>query len=236
MNLRRLGGLSALILAAAYVVGAVLNFTLLDTSSILDPVEKVAFLASKQTLFQVWIFFVYVVFGVCLVFLAEALLEQLRAPAGQAPRRAGAHRDRLRADLGRPPDRSRKCLHRGPEHRRRRLRPEPGAGGLCLARDRFGPPRTLRHGRDSGRLVDLAHQPGHTAGCALPEGAELPGHRDRRRGPAHGDPRRVHAGSRGLCARPLRLVDLARGALATQGFSGDAAQARQELTVAPQPQ
>ena len=86
MNLRRLGGLSALILAAAYVVGLVLNFTLLDTSSILDPVEKVAFLAGKQTLFQVWIFFVYVVFGVCLVFLAEALLEQLRAPAGQAPR------------------------------------------------------------------------------------------------------------------------------------------------------
>ena len=82
MNLRKLGGLSALILAAAYLVGAGLNFTLLDTSSILDPVEKVAFLVGKQTLFQVWIFFVYVVFGVCLVFLAEALLEQLRAPAG----------------------------------------------------------------------------------------------------------------------------------------------------------
>lgn len=82
MNLRKVGGLSALVLALAYVVGAVLNFTLLDTSSILDPVAKVSFLASKQTLFQVWIFFVYVVFGVCLVFLAEALLEQLRAPAG----------------------------------------------------------------------------------------------------------------------------------------------------------
>ncbi len=40
MSLRRLGGLSALILAAAYVVGLALNFTLLDTSSILDPVEK----------------------------------------------------------------------------------------------------------------------------------------------------------------------------------------------------
>jgi hypothetical protein len=87
MNLRRLGGLSALILAAAYLVGAVLNFTLLDTSSILDPVAKVDFITGKQTLFQVWIFFVYVVFGVCLVFLAEALLEQLRAPerSGSAP-------------------------------------------------------------------------------------------------------------------------------------------------------
>ena len=86
MNLRKLGGLSALILAAAYLVGAGLNFTLLDTSSILDPVEKVAFLVGKQTLFQVWIFFVYVVFGVCLVFLAEALLEQLPAPTSRPPR------------------------------------------------------------------------------------------------------------------------------------------------------
>lgn len=82
MNLRRLGGLSALVLAVAYLVGLALNFTLLDTSSILDPVAKVAFLASRQTLFHVWIFFVYVAFGVCLVFLAEALLEQLRTPAG----------------------------------------------------------------------------------------------------------------------------------------------------------
>lgn len=83
MNLRRLGGLSALILAAAYVVGAALNFTLLDTSSIADPIEKISFLAGKQTLFHIWIFFIYVLFGVCLVFLAEALDEQLR-PAGSA--------------------------------------------------------------------------------------------------------------------------------------------------------
>ncbi len=42
MNLRRLGGLSALILAAAYVVGLALNLTLLDTSGILDPAESEA--------------------------------------------------------------------------------------------------------------------------------------------------------------------------------------------------
>jgi hypothetical protein len=47
-ELRRLGGLSALILAAAYLVGLVLNFTLLDTSIMLDPVEKVSFLCSWQ--------------------------------------------------------------------------------------------------------------------------------------------------------------------------------------------
>jgi len=92
MNLRRLGGLSALILAAAYVLGAALNFTVLDTSSILDPVAKVSFLAGRQTLFQIWIFCIYVVFGVCLVFLAEALDEQLRpaAPALARPAKAFA--------------------------------------------------------------------------------------------------------------------------------------------------
>ena len=81
MNMRRLGGLSALILAAAYVAGAALNFTLLDTSSMADGVEKAAFLAGKQPLFHIWIFFIYVLFGVCLVFLAEALDEQLRPAA-----------------------------------------------------------------------------------------------------------------------------------------------------------
>ncbi len=90
MNLRRLGGLSALILAAAYVVGLALNLTLLDTSSILDPVEKVSFLVGKQTLFYVWIFFIYVVFGVALVFLAQALDEQLRPAAPALTRTATA--------------------------------------------------------------------------------------------------------------------------------------------------
>ena len=90
MNLRKLGGLSALILAAAYVVGCVLNFTLLDTSSILDPVEKLSFLAGKQTLFHIWIFFIYVLFGVALVFLAQALHEQLRPAAPALARTATA--------------------------------------------------------------------------------------------------------------------------------------------------
>ncbi len=90
MTLRRLGGLSALILAAAYVVGLALNFTLLDTSSIADPGEKVSFLARNQPLFQTWIFFIYVLFGVCLVFLAESLDEQVRPAAPALARTAKA--------------------------------------------------------------------------------------------------------------------------------------------------
>jgi hypothetical protein len=90
MSLRRLGGLSALILAAAYVVGAALNFTLLDTSSIRDPVEKVSFLVGKHPLFHIWILFIYVLFGVCLVVLAGALDEQLRPAAPALARTATA--------------------------------------------------------------------------------------------------------------------------------------------------
>ncbi len=90
MTVRRLGGLSALVLAASYVVGCVLNFTLLDTSGILDPVAKVSFLAGKQTLFHIWILFIYVLFGVCLVFLAQALDEHLRPSAPGLARAAQA--------------------------------------------------------------------------------------------------------------------------------------------------
>lgn len=90
MNLKRLGGLSALILAAAYVVGLALNFTLLDTSSIAEGADKVSFLVDRQTLFHIWIFFIYVLFGVCLVFLAEALDEQLRPTASAWARTAKA--------------------------------------------------------------------------------------------------------------------------------------------------
>ena len=90
MNLRKLGGIAALILAAAYLVGLALNFTLLDSSSIVDPVEKLSFLADKQTLFYIWILFIYVVFGVFLVFLAQALYEQLKTGAPALARTATA--------------------------------------------------------------------------------------------------------------------------------------------------
>ena len=90
MDLRRLGCLSAVILAAAYVVGLVLNFTLLDTSSITDPIEKLSFLVGNQTLFHLEILFIYVLFGVCLVFLAGALYEQLRPSAPALSRIATA--------------------------------------------------------------------------------------------------------------------------------------------------
>jgi hypothetical protein len=81
MNLQKMGGVAALILVAAYVVGIGLNFTLLDSSGIVEPVEKVAFLADKQPIMYIWILFIYVVFGIFLVVLALALYEQLKVGA-----------------------------------------------------------------------------------------------------------------------------------------------------------
>ncbi|MCU0509065.1 MAG: hypothetical protein MUC34_11855 [Anaerolineae bacterium] len=77
MNLRKAGGIAALVLALAYIVGAALNFTVLDASAIVDP-----------TLFRIQIFFIYVVFGVALVFLAQALDAELR-PAAPSLMRVG---------------------------------------------------------------------------------------------------------------------------------------------------
>jgi hypothetical protein len=90
MNLRKAGGVAALILAAAYVVGLILNFTVLDTSALADGAAKVAFVAARQTLFHVQIFFIYIVFGVALVFVAQALDEQVRGGAAGLARTATA--------------------------------------------------------------------------------------------------------------------------------------------------
>jgi hypothetical protein len=88
MNLRKAGGIAALVLALAYIVGAALNFTVLDASAIVDPVAELAFVAGQQTLFRIQIFFIYVVFGVALVFLAQALDAELR-PAAPSLMRVG---------------------------------------------------------------------------------------------------------------------------------------------------
>lgn len=80
-NLQKIGGLAALLMALAYLVGITLNFTVLDASGIRDSLEKMAFLADNQALLTVWILFIYVIFGVLLVVLALALFERLKATA-----------------------------------------------------------------------------------------------------------------------------------------------------------
>jgi Domain of unknown function (DUF4386) len=78
-NLQKMGGVAALIEAAAYMVGFGLYFTLLDSSGYVGPVRKVAFLVDKQAIIYVGNLFIYVVFGAFLVVLALALYERLKA-------------------------------------------------------------------------------------------------------------------------------------------------------------
>ncbi len=78
-NLQKIGGVAALIEAAAYVVGFGLYLTLLDSSGYIGPVRKVAFLVDNQAIIYIGNLFIYVVFSVFLVVLALALYERLKA-------------------------------------------------------------------------------------------------------------------------------------------------------------
>jgi len=51
-NLQKIGGIAALYLAAAYLVGIVLFLFVLDYPNIVDPAQKVALLVDKQSYTQ----------------------------------------------------------------------------------------------------------------------------------------------------------------------------------------
>jgi len=74
-----MGGISALIEAAVYVVGFGVFVFLLDSSGYVGSVQKVAFLADHKATLYIANFLIYVVFGVFLIVLALALHERLKA-------------------------------------------------------------------------------------------------------------------------------------------------------------
>ncbi len=80
-NSQKMGGVAALIGAAAWVVGIGLGFTLLApfVSGELDSLQEVAFLADNQGIVYIWNLIIYVVFSVFLVVLSLALHERLKA-------------------------------------------------------------------------------------------------------------------------------------------------------------
>src|SRR3989304_1730993 len=78
-NLQKIGGLAALYLAAAYVVGIVLFLFVLDYPNIVDPAQKVALIVDKQMVIYSTNLMLYVIFGVFLIVLALALYERLKA-------------------------------------------------------------------------------------------------------------------------------------------------------------
>ena len=80
-NLQKIGGIAALYLAAAYVVGIVLFLFVLDYPNIVDPAQKVALVVDKQMVIYSTNLILYVIFGVFLIMLALALYERLKAGA-----------------------------------------------------------------------------------------------------------------------------------------------------------
>jgi len=78
---QKFGGLAALYLAAAYLVGIVVFLVVLDYPSITDPAQKVALLVEMQMVTFVTNLLMYVFFGVFLVILALALYDRLKSGA-----------------------------------------------------------------------------------------------------------------------------------------------------------
>ncbi len=77
--LQKMGGLAALYLAVAYLIGIVLFLFVLDYLNIIEPAQKVALLVDKQMVIYVTNLLMYVIFGFFLVVLALPLYERLTA-------------------------------------------------------------------------------------------------------------------------------------------------------------
>ena len=78
-NLQKMGGIAALYLAAAYIVGMVGFLTVVDVSGVVDPVQQVALMADNQAFLYIMHLIVYVVWGIFMVVLALALYKRLKA-------------------------------------------------------------------------------------------------------------------------------------------------------------
>jgi hypothetical protein len=78
-DLQKWGGITALIHSAAYLVGIGLYLTVLTPILDADHDQYVALLANYQSLMYVWISIAYWVSGFCMVVVALALYDQLKA-------------------------------------------------------------------------------------------------------------------------------------------------------------
>src|SRR5512135_2263790 len=80
-NLRKMGGVAALYLAVAYLVGIALFLVVLDYPSITDPAQRVSLLVAKQMVFYANNLIMYVIFGAFLIVLSLALYDRLKSGA-----------------------------------------------------------------------------------------------------------------------------------------------------------
>jgi hypothetical protein len=80
-TLQKFGGLAALYLAVAYLIGVVLFLVVLDYPNMTDPAQKVALLVEKQMVIFSTNLLMYVFFGVFLIVLSLALYDRLKSGA-----------------------------------------------------------------------------------------------------------------------------------------------------------
>ncbi len=78
-TLQKFGGLAALYLAAAYLVGMIGFLMVVNVSGVADPVQQVALMADNLAFLYVMYLIVYVVWGIFMVVLSLALHERFKA-------------------------------------------------------------------------------------------------------------------------------------------------------------
>jgi hypothetical protein len=82
-NLQKMGGVAALIGAAANLLGAAVFVALLAPKGLgsknPDPSRVVALLAGNQAAMRAWYLIIFLAFGVSLIFLSRALYERMKA-------------------------------------------------------------------------------------------------------------------------------------------------------------
>jgi hypothetical protein len=77
-SLQKFGGVSALYLAAAYIVGMIGFLTVVDVTSVADPVDQIALMADNLSFLYIMYVVVYVIWGVLMVVLSLSLYDRLK--------------------------------------------------------------------------------------------------------------------------------------------------------------
>jgi hypothetical protein len=80
-TLQKAGGIAALYMAAAHLIGIIIFLIVLDYLSITDPAQKVALNVEKQTVVFSTNLLMYVFFGFALIVLSLALYDRLKSGA-----------------------------------------------------------------------------------------------------------------------------------------------------------
>jgi hypothetical protein len=78
-SLQKFGGVSALYLAAAYIVGMIGFLTVVDVTSVADPVDQIALMADNLSFLYIMYVIVYVIWGVLMVVLSLSLYDRLKS-------------------------------------------------------------------------------------------------------------------------------------------------------------